>query len=138
MNPLRRLRLQMGLSQCAFATLLAVPAQTYRAWDSGRRRPPRSMLYRATRVKETAGGRLVPLQSLAAEYRVHVRTLRKAAQDGRLEVTFSTRMAYGKLVAFASPAYSRSARTTAMSQRPTGPASSNKVATCRVTRNATA
>jgi hypothetical protein len=59
-------------------------------------------LYQARRVKETDGGTLVPLQSLAAEYRVHVRTLRKAAQDGRLETTFSTRIAFGKLVAFAS------------------------------------
>jgi ribosome-binding protein aMBF1 (putative translation factor) len=39
---------------------------------------------------------------LAAEYHVHVRTLRKAAQDGRLQVTFSSRMAFGKCVAFAS------------------------------------
>jgi len=59
-------------------------------------------LYQARRVKETDGGTLVPLQSLAAEYRVHVRTLRKAAQDGRPEATFSTRVAFGKLVAFAS------------------------------------
>jgi len=28
--------------------------------------------------------------------------LRKAAKDGRLQATFSTRMAFGKLVAFAS------------------------------------
>jgi ribosome-binding protein aMBF1 (putative translation factor) len=42
------------------------------------------------------------MQLLADEYRIHVRTLRKAAQDGRLQATFSTRMAFGKLVAFAS------------------------------------
>lgn len=42
------------------------------------------------------------MQRLADEYRIHVRTLRKAAQDGRLQATFSTRMAFGKLVAFAS------------------------------------
>jgi len=42
------------------------------------------------------------MQRLAAEYGMHVRTLRKAAQDGRLQATFSTRMAFGKLVAFAS------------------------------------
>src|SRR5262249_49686030 len=35
---------------------------------------------------------------------VPVRTLRKAAQDGRLQATFSTRMAFGKRVAFASRA----------------------------------
>ena len=102
MNALRRLRLQMGLSQLAFATRLGVAEQTYRPWDSGRRTPPRSIVYKAKRFTETAGGQLLSMQSLADEYRMHVRTLRKAAQDGRLQATFSTRMAFGKLVAFAS------------------------------------
>jgi DNA-binding transcriptional regulator YiaG len=102
MNALRRLRLFMGLSQCEFARQLGVAQQTYRTWDSGRRRPPRAIVYRARRLKETDGGRLLTLQVLAAEYHVHVRTLRKAAQDGRLQATFSTRMAFGKRVAFAS------------------------------------
>jgi transcriptional regulator with XRE-family HTH domain len=84
MNALRRLRLAMGLSQSEFATLLGVPEQTYRTWDSNRRRPPRTIVYRARRLKETDGGKLLPLQVLGAEYHVHVRTLRKAAQDGRL------------------------------------------------------
>ena len=52
-------------------------------------------------MPETAGG-LLPMQQLADQYHIHVRTLRKAAQDGRLQATFSTRMAFGKLVAFAS------------------------------------
>src|SRR5947208_11141843 len=56
---------------------------------------------KAKRVQETAGG-LLPMQRLADEYHIHVRTLRKAVQDGRLQATFSTRMAFGKLVAFAS------------------------------------
>jgi DNA-binding transcriptional regulator YiaG len=92
----------MRLSQCEFATQLGVAEQTYRTWDSGRRIPPRSIVHKAKRLQETDGGKLVPMQVLAAEYGVHVRTLRKAAQDGRLEATFSTRMAFGKLVAFAS------------------------------------
>jgi DNA-binding transcriptional regulator YiaG len=102
MNALRRLRLAMGLSQCEFATQLGVAEQTYRTWDSGRRRAPRAILHRARRLKETDGGKLLLLQVLAAEYHVHARTLRKAAQDGRLQATFSTRMAFGKLIAFAS------------------------------------
>jgi DNA-binding transcriptional regulator YiaG len=101
MNALRRLRLQMDLSQSEFARRLGVAEQTYRTWDSGRRTPPRSIVSRAKRLQETAGG-LLPMQLLADEYRIHVRTLRKAAQDGRLQATFTTRMAFGKLVAFAS------------------------------------
>jgi DNA-binding transcriptional regulator YiaG len=102
MNALRLLRLDMGLSQCEFATQLGIAEQTYRTWDSGRRRPPRAIVYKARRLQETAGGKLLSLQILAAEYHVHVRTLRKAAQDGRLIATFSARMAFGKRVAFAS------------------------------------
>jgi DNA-binding transcriptional regulator YiaG len=83
------------------ATRLGVAEQTYRTWDSGRRTPPRSIVSKAKRLQETAGG-LLPMQRLANEYGMHVRTLRKAAQDGRLQATFSTRMAFGKLVAFAS------------------------------------
>ncbi len=101
MNALRRLRLQMDLSQLDFATRLGVAEQTYRTWDSGRRTPPHAIVSKARRLKETAGG-LLPMQRLANEYGMHVRTLRKAAQDGRLQATFSTRMAFGKLVAFAS------------------------------------
>ena len=85
MNALRRLRLQMGLSQGEFATRLGVAEQTYRTWDSGRRIPPRSIVHKARRLKETDSGKLFLMQILAAEYRVHVRTLRKAARDGRLE-----------------------------------------------------
>jgi DNA-binding transcriptional regulator YiaG len=101
MNAVRRLRLQMELSQVEFATRLGVAAQTYRTWDSGRRSPPRAIVSKAKRLTETAGG-LLPMQRLADEYGIHVRTLRKAAQDGRLQATFSARMAFGKLVAFAS------------------------------------
>ena len=102
MNALKRLRLQMRMSQLEFATQLGVAEQTYRTWDSGRRTPPRSIVSKAKRLKETAGGKLLPMQLLADQYRVHVRTLRRAAQDGRLQATFSTRMAFGKLVALAS------------------------------------
>jgi hypothetical protein len=92
----------VGLSQVEFATRLGVPEQTYRTWDSGRRTPPRSIVYKPKRFKETAGWELLSMQFSADEYRMHVRTLRKAAQLGRLQATFSTRMAFGKLVAFAN------------------------------------
>ena len=102
MNALRRLRLLMGLSQSQCARHLGIAEQTYRTWDSGRRTPPRAIVERARRLKETDGGRLLPLHLLAGEYRVHVRTLRTAARDGRLAASFATRMAFGKRVAFAS------------------------------------
>jgi DNA-binding transcriptional regulator YiaG len=102
MNALRRLRLEIGLSQREFVTRLGVAEQTYRTWDSGRRPAPRAMVYLARRFKETDGENLLSLQMLAAENHMHARTLRKAAQDGRLQATFSTRMAFGKRVAFAS------------------------------------
>ena len=44
----------------------------------------------------------VPLQVLANELHVHVRTLRAAAHDGRLAVTFSPRSYYGKVTATAT------------------------------------
>lgn len=102
MNPLRRFRLGLGLSQPQFAVRLGIAEQTYRTWDSGRRTPPRSIVAKARHSVETDGGRLLPLQHLADEFGIHVRTLRKATQDGRLAATFSARMAFGKLVAFAS------------------------------------
>src|SRR6516162_310039 len=47
MSALRRLRLEIHLSQCEFAARLGVSEQTYRTWDSGRRRPPRAVVYQA-------------------------------------------------------------------------------------------
>ena len=61
MNAVRRLRLQMELSQLEFATRLGVAEQTYRTWDSGRRTPPRAIVSKAKRLQEMAGG-LLPLQ----------------------------------------------------------------------------
>jgi DNA-binding XRE family transcriptional regulator len=77
-NMLRRTRLELALSQTEFAALLGVPDQTYRTWESGRRRVPRPIVCRARRLKETDAGRLQPLSVLANQFRIHVRTLRKA------------------------------------------------------------
>jgi DNA-binding XRE family transcriptional regulator len=44
----------------------------------------------------------VPLQVLADELHVHVRTLRAAAHDGRLAATFGPRPFFGKLTATAT------------------------------------
>ena len=102
MNTLRQLREQAGCSQPAFADLLQVSHDTYRTWDSGRRRVPPRIIRQARRLCETQCGRLLPLQQLADECRMHVRTLRRAAQDGRLVSTCSTRTIFGRSIAFAS------------------------------------
>ena len=44
----------------------------------------------------------MPLHLLAAEFRVHVRTFRAAAQDGRLAATFGPQWYFGKLTATAT------------------------------------
>lgn len=100
---LRRIRLELGETQAALAAALGVPENSYRVWESGRRPPPRAVLARVRRLREMAGG-LRSLSTLAATCGVHVRTLRKAAQDGRLEATFSTRTAFGGVIAFATRA----------------------------------
>ena len=84
------------------AASLGVADETYRTWDSGRRRTPDTIIYKARRLADTDGGRLLPLPQLASEFDVHVRTLRKAGYDGRLAVTYSARMAFGRQVAFAA------------------------------------
>lgn len=127
MNVLRCLREQAACSQARFAHLLGVSPDTYRTWDSGRRRPPLLIVSMARRLCDTECGRLLPLARLAAEYGIHVRTLRHAAKDGRLSARFSARMAFGKLVAFASrdavERFQRTfyRRTTRWTRRPASP-----------------
>ena len=76
MNTLRQLREQAGCSQTRFADLLAVSHDTYRTWDSGRRRVP-VIISKARRLCDTQCGCLLPLQQLAEESGIHVRTLRR-------------------------------------------------------------
>ena len=47
-NDLRKLRRPVGLAQREFASLLSVPLETLRTWDSGRRPVPAPVLHRAT------------------------------------------------------------------------------------------
>ena len=61
MNALRQLREQAGCSQTEFADLLQVSHDTYRTWDSGRRRVPPLIIRQARRLSETQCGRLLPL-----------------------------------------------------------------------------
>jgi ribosome-binding protein aMBF1 (putative translation factor) len=74
----------------------------------------------------------VPLQVLADELHVHVRTLRAAAHDGRLAATFSPRSYFGKLTATAT----REAAAQFMAKwyrRTYGRGRRRRVAVCRVT-----
>jgi DNA-binding transcriptional regulator YiaG len=120
LSELRRSREALGLSQPQFAHALNVSVETYRTWDSGRRVPPTEVVARARRLLAAGPDIPVALHILAAELGIHVRTLRAAAADGRLQATFSTRTYFGKVVAratrrsaleFLRRGYGNSART---------------------------
>jgi DNA-binding XRE family transcriptional regulator len=83
--------------------VLGVALETFRTWDAGRRPAPEAIVSqaRALKAKRPLHER-VPLQVLADELRVHVRTLRAAAHDGRLAATFGPRPYFGKLTATAT------------------------------------
>ena len=100
---LREIRTRLGLSQAECATALDVAVETFRTWDAGRRPAPDAIVHaaRALKAKRPLYDR-VPLQVLADELHVHVRTLRAAAHDGRLAVTFGPRPFFGKLTATAT------------------------------------
>ena len=106
MYELRELRRSVGLGQREFATLLSVPLETLRTWDSGRRPVPLDMLQRAkiTVTEHAKNSELLSLDQLAREIGVHQRTLRAAARAGRLQVTFSVRSVFGRPIRLATRA----------------------------------
>ena len=108
---LREYRIALGKSQVAFAAMLGVSPESYRTWDAGRRATPPKMLARA-RVLATHRDdhALLPLPVLALLIGVHVKTLRAAARDGRLPVTFDTRTTFRRLRTRATPADARAFR----------------------------
>ncbi len=109
---LRECRQAVSLSQAAFAAELGVSPETYRVWDSGRRPPPAHVLDRARAVvvHRVDDQEFLPLGVLATLIGVHVRTLRNAARDGRLAVTYDTRTTFRRLRARATPADARAFR----------------------------
>jgi len=130
---LREIRTRLGLSQAECATALGVALETFRTWDAGRRPAPEAIVNQARTLK-AKGPRhdRVPLQVLADELHVHVRTLRAAAQDGRLAATFGPRPFFGKLTATAT----REAAEQFMAvwhRRTYGRGRRRHVAVCRVT-----
>lgn len=102
-SALREIRTRLGLSQAECATALGVALETFRTWDAGRRPTPEAIVSQAQalKAKRPLHDR-VPLQVLADELHVHVRTLRAAAHDGRLAATFGPRPFFGKLTARAT------------------------------------
>jgi DNA-binding transcriptional regulator YiaG len=102
-SALREIRTRLRLSQAECATALGVALETFRTWDAGRRPAPEAIVSeaRALKAKRPLHDR-VPLQVLADELHVHVRTLRAAAHDGRLAVTFGPRPFFGRLTATAT------------------------------------
>ena len=108
---LRECRIALDQSQAAFALMLGASAESYRTWDAGRRATPPQILARAralaTHRDEHA---LLPLPVLALLIGVHVKTLRAAARDGRLPVTFDTRTTFRRLRARATPADAKAFR----------------------------
>ena len=102
-SPLREIRTRLGLSQAECATALGVAIETFRIWDAGRRTTPEAVVSQARTLKaRRPPNDRVPLQVLADALHLHVRTLRAAAHDGRLAVTFAPRPFFRKLTATAT------------------------------------
>ena len=108
---LRECRIALGQSQAAFAIMLGVSSESYRTWDAGRRaRPPQVMARARALATHRDDHALLPLSVLALLIGVHVKTLRAAARDGRLPVTYDTRTTFRRLRARATPAVARAFR----------------------------
>ena len=111
LRTLRECRLALGQSQAAFAAMLGASPESYRTWDAGRRATPLKILARARALATHRDDHaLLPLSVLALLIGVHVKTLRAAARDGRLPVTYDTRTTFRRLRARATPAAARAFR----------------------------
>ena len=102
---LRACRIALGQSQAAFAAMLGASPESYRTWDAGRRATPLKVLARARALATHRDDHeLLPLPVLALLIGVHVKTLRAAARDGRLPVTYDTQTTFRRLRARATHA----------------------------------
>ena len=100
---LRACRIVLGQSQAAFAAMLGVSPESYRTWDAGRRATPSQVMARAQALATHRDDHaLLPLPMLALLIGVHVKTLRSAARDGRLPVTYDTRTTFAHDVTISS------------------------------------
>ena len=95
---LRECRIALGQSQATFATMLGASPESYRTWDAGRRATPPKILARARALATHRDDHaLLPLPVLALLIGVHVKTLRAAARDGRLPVTYDNKTTFRRL-----------------------------------------
>ena len=102
---LRECRIALGQSQSSFAAMLGASPESYRTWDTGRRATPPKILARARALATHRDDHaLLPLPVLALLIGVHVKTLRAAARDGRLPVTYDNKTTFRRLRARATPA----------------------------------
>ena len=91
--------------------MLGASPESYRTWDAGRRATPPKMLARARALATHRDDHaLLPLPVLALLIGVHVKTLRSAARDGRLPVTYDNKTTFRRLRARATPAAARALR----------------------------
>ncbi len=108
---LRECRIALGQSQAAFAATLGASPESYRTWDAGRRATPLKILARAHALATHRDDHaLLPLPVLALLIGVHVKTLRAAARDGRLPVTYDTRTTFRHLRTRATPSAAKAFR----------------------------
>ena len=108
---LRQCRIALGKSQASFAAMLGVSPESYRTWDAGRRATPPQILARARALATHRDDHaLLPLPVLALLIGVHVKTLRAAARDGRLPVTYDNKTTFRRLRARATPAAAKAFR----------------------------
>ena len=83
--------------------MLGASPESYRTWDAGRRATPLKILARARALAAHRDDHaLLPLPVLALLIGVHVKTLRSAARDGRLLVTYDTQTTFRQLRARAT------------------------------------
>ena len=108
---LRECRIALGKSQAAFAAMLGASPESYRTWDAGRRATPPQVMARARALATYRDDHtLLPLPVLALLIGVYVKTLRSAARDGRLPVTYDNKTTFRRLRARATPAAARAFR----------------------------
>ena len=125
---LRYLRDDLRWTQVELARHLSVPPDTYRCWEGGRRPiPPEVVTQLWLLSSRERDDQLVSLSTLAEVLGIHVRTLRTAARDGRLAVTYGSRTYFGRAVPMATAATGRAfqhlfyRKTTRWTARPPRP-----------------
>ena len=100
---LRYVRADLKWTQLELARRLDVPVETYRCWEDGRRAVPSEVVERLSVITGQEYHELpMTIVALADLLGINARTLRAAARDGRLAVTYGTRCSFGRPVPMAT------------------------------------